>query len=114
MSDHYVRHILRAGDGVSTEYQCRAEFGARCRMCCDRCNRMQREQCECEFDGSTPDLQDQGECLIIAWLENDAPEESYNGEVAPVRGPDWQPIVPEWNGDNWDWDYAPDGTTGAK
>lgn len=111
MTDHYVRHILRSGDGVHTEYECRAEFGSRCRMCCDRCNRMQREQCECESRDSTPDLQDQGECLIVVWLTQDAPEEQFNGEDQPVRGPDWQPIVPEWNGDTYEWDYAPEPVT---
>lgn len=104
-SDHYVRHVLRPGDYVKTEFECRAPFGSRCRLACDQPSC--REQCICESEHNrNPDLQDQGECLITAWLKNDAPEECYTGEEMPVRGPDWQPIVPEWNGDTWDWDYA--------
>lgn len=116
MTDHYVRHLLRSGDYVKTEYQCRAEFGAKCRVVCDRCTKNHEEQCVCEYldDPLVPDMQDQGECMIVAWLENDAPEEQFNGEETPVRGPDWQPIVPEWNGDNWGWDYASGDTTGAQ
>lgn len=105
MSDHYVRHMLRPGDYVLTEFECRAPFGARCRQACDQISC--REQCICESEYNRgPDLQDQGECLIVAWLKMDAPEESYNGESVPVRGPDWQPITPEWNGDSWEWDYT--------
>lgn len=96
--------MLRPGDYVATQFECRAPVGARCRMACGRCTNL--EQCICESSGRTPDLTDQGECLIVAWLTHDAPEECYNGEPAPVRGPGWQPITPEWNGDSWDWDYA--------
>jgi len=103
--DHYVRHVLRPGDYVKTEFECRASFGARCRLACDQLECREQCICESEYDRGA-DLQDQGECLIVAWLKNDAPEECYNGEEVPVRGPDWQPIIPEWNGDTWDWDYA--------
>jgi hypothetical protein len=78
-------------------------------MICDTCNRNQEEQCICESEHNrAPDLQDQGECMIVSWLEMDAPEEQFNGEDTPVRGPDWHPIVPEWNGDTYEWDYAPE------
>lgn len=107
MSDHYVRHILSSGDYIRTEFKCEAPFGAKCRMICDRCNRLQREQCECGWDDDlTPDLQDQGECMWVVWLDNDESFELYNGEDQPVRGPDWQPIEPEWNGEGYEWDYA--------
>jgi hypothetical protein len=123
MSDHYVRHLLRPGDYVRTEFQCRAPETAPCRTMCRRCIiDEQREQCDCDYVtekgdwdesddekiGREPALEHGRPCNILAWLENDAPEECYNGEEAPVRGPGWQPIIPEWNGDNYDWDYAPE------
>jgi hypothetical protein len=104
---HFVRHLLRPGDYVRTEFKCQAPEGAQCRLMCKRCKG--EEQCVCEYEDPPrePDLQDQGECLIVTWLENDAPEECFNGEDdEPVRGPLWQPIVPEWNGDGYEWDYA--------
>lgn len=84
---------LRSGDYVAAEYQCRAEFGARCRMACNRCNSEKFERCICESE--------------LARAPDDEPKEQFNGEDQPVRGPGWQPIVPEWNGDSWEWDYAP-------
>lgn len=108
MTDHFVRHMLQSdGYGVATEFMCKAAFGAFCRLLCDRCNRLQREQCECMSEDLSPDMQDQGECLLLVWFEQ-TPDELYNGEPTPVRGPDWQPITPEWNGDTWEWDYAND------
>lgn len=109
MADHYVRHLLRPGDYARTEFQCRAPEQAPCRVWCKTCSDEQREQCECEWQEPPrePNLVDHGVCNIVTWLSEDAPEECYNGEEAPVRGPDWQPIVPEWSGDNWDWDYEP-------
>ena len=105
MTDHYVRHMLEVqGCGVSTEYECRAEVGSKCRLTCIACERECREGCTCD----EPDLQDYGRCLIVEWLTEDAPDEQFNGERQPIRGPDWQLIVPEWNGDNWEWDYKED------
>ena len=98
---HYVRHLLRPGDYVCTEFKCDAPQGALCRMVCKRCTG--EEACVC----GEPDLQDTGECLVLLWFTEDAPEECYNGEDGePVRGPDWQPIMPEWTGDSYEWDYA--------
>jgi hypothetical protein len=112
MTDHYVRHMLRDGDHVTTEFDCRAADDAPCRTVCLLCINEQRECCQCDYvevdgkEGRTPKIEHGHECSICVWLEEDAPEESFNGEPQPVRGPDWQPIVPEWNGDNYDWDYA--------
>jgi hypothetical protein len=98
---HYVRHLLRPGDYVSTEYRCDAPEGALCRLACTRCTG--EERCVCD----APDFQDTGECLVLPWLENGAPEECFGGDDGePVRGPDWQPIDAEWNGDIYEWDYA--------
>lgn len=108
MNDHYVRHMLRPGGDVSTEYQCRADEGATCRVTCRRCYEASEEQCMCGYYDREPDEQDIGRCLILDWLTESYPDELFNGEPQPIRGPDWQPIVPEWTGDNYDWDYAPD------
>jgi len=98
---HYVRHLLRPGDYVSTEFKCDAPKGARCRMACKYC--IGREMCIC----GEPDLQDMGECLVLLWFTEDAPEECFSGKDGePVRGPDWQPITPEWHGGGYEWDYA--------
>src|SRR4029077_15637721 len=114
MTAHFVRHLLRPGDYVCTEFKCDAPEGTLCRMVCARCQKAQEEQGVCEYaePPCEPDLQDMGRCQILLWFTEDAPEECYNGENGqPVRGPDWQPIVPEWDGDNYLWDYAPERTT---
>ena len=102
MIDHYVRHLIRSGDHVRTEYECRAPEGAACRLACDSCIRAQYEQCEC---GSRDGWTDQGQCMQMPWLTEDAPEECYDGDEQPVRGPGWQAIILEWNGDNYSWHY---------
>lgn len=106
MTDHFVRHMLHAGDTIETQYECRAEVGAQCRTACKKCSDQQYEACVCASLDETPDMQDYGECLVVVWLNQDMPEEQFNGDDQPVRGPDWQPIVPEWNGDTYSWDYA--------
>jgi hypothetical protein len=101
--------MVRPGDYVRTEYQCRAAEEAPCRTVCKTCIVDEaREQCDCEYlDQPREPILIHGEpCHYVAWFENDAPEECYNGEESPVRGPDWQPITPEWNGDAYEWDYA--------
>jgi hypothetical protein len=110
MSEHYhfVQHFLRPGDYVQTEFTCTAPVGAQCRMHCITCYAEEREVCECEYrdPSRTPNLQDYGSCIVIPWLAEDAPEESYNGDSQPVRGPEPQPILEEWTGDNYQWDYT--------
>lgn len=109
MTDHQVRHILRGGDSVCTEYRCVASEGAPCRVACLRCWKAGEEQCRCEAEEPirVPEMGDIGSCMVLTWLSEDAPEECFNGEEATeVRGPGWQPITPEWNGDNYEWDYA--------
>jgi hypothetical protein len=105
---HFVQHFLRDGDYVQTQFSCTAPEGAKCRTACKTCYDEHREVCECETldDERTPNLVDFGYCLQIIWLSEDAPEERYNGERQPVRGPDPQPITLEWEGDYYLWDYA--------
>lgn len=105
---HFVQHFLDPGYGVNTEFTCTAPEGAVCRVACQTCYDEQREVCECEYidPPRKSNIIDQGCCLMITWLNEDSPEECYNGERAPVRGPEPQPITPEWTGDNYDWDYA--------
>ena len=120
---HFVRHMLRVGDYVRTEFECRAAETAECRTICARCIKdEQREQCDCEYVtekgdwddapddpiGREPRLEHGQPCGMIAWFTETAPEEVYGGEPKPVRGPDWQPIVGIWNGDSYDWEYADD------
>lgn len=112
MTDHFVRHVVRNGDHVKTEYQCRASEDAQCRQACARCWNDHEEVCICESRNREPDIRDVG-CTIIPWLTEDAPEECYGGEDQPVRGPDWQPIDATWNGDNYEWDYAAANPTGS-
>lgn len=116
MTDHYVRHILRSGDYVQTEFECRATEGGVCRTVCTTCMEEQREQCECSWfsDGNTverlPTMGDLGTCGWLPWLTEDAPEEMYNGpENEPVRGPGWQPINILWetHGEV-SWEYVAD------
>lgn len=107
---HYVQHFLRSGDYVQTEFTCTAREGASCRMVCQTCSDECREACECgsfneDGDERTPEMVDYGECMQILWLTQDAPEECFNGDEQPVRGPEPQAITLEWNGDNYDWDY---------
>lgn len=103
---HFVQHFLREGDYVQTEFTCAAPEGATCRMACRKCSDQQYEACVCNSLDDIPDLQDFGSCLIVHWLTEDAPEESYNGDREPVRGPEPQPIIEEFNGDNYGWVYA--------
>ena len=110
MADHFVRHLLRVGDHAITDFKCSADVGSSCRVTCILCESNGEECCVCESQEPPrdPRMGDIGYCMITAWLKEDAPEECYNGaESQEVRGPGWQPIVPEWNGDNWSWDYAP-------
>lgn len=102
---HFVQHFLRGGDYIETEFTCTAPFGAFCRQSCDRCT--SEEQCICASrdDNIPPDLQDQGECLVLLWLRDD-PEDSFNGERQPIRGPGPQPITVDWMGDYCEWHYA--------
>ena len=109
MTHHFVQHFLQPGDYVRTEFTCTAPEGAPCRMVCQLCEGECREACECECldEPRTPDIVDYGECTQIIWLTEDyAPEERYNGEKQPVRGPKPQAITLEWNGDNYYWNYA--------
>ena len=103
MSVHFVRHLLSPGNDVKTEFQCTAKHGAHCRMSCDRCRA--EEQCICAGNDLKPDLQDQGECLMILWLREDS-EWTFCGEQTEVRGPGWQPIEVTWDGDCCEWEYA--------
>jgi hypothetical protein len=106
---HFVQHFLRPGDYVQTEFTCTAPVGAKCRMVCKTCSDEQREACECDPLGDlnrTPNMQDYGSCLVLDWLANDAPEESYNGDSQPVRGPEPQPILENWTGNDYGWNYA--------
>lgn len=110
---HFVQHFLRSGDYVSTEFSCTAPEGASCRMACQTCMNEQRERCECGFstfnvecEDRLPDMRDQGCCIQLPWLTEDAPEECYDGARQPVRGPDPQPINLKWTGDYYTWDYA--------
>ena len=106
---HFVQHFIRPGDYVQTVFTCTAPEGAKCRMICKRCSDQQHEACVCASWGELgrePDLQDFGECLVVLWLNQDAPEESYIGERQPIRGPEPQPFVEEWNGDDYGWEYA--------
>jgi hypothetical protein len=113
---HFVQHVLREGDGVVTEFICTADERAECRQYCKTCQDEEREQCQCDYveiaqpdgtfiEGREPEYH-YGSCNYLGWTE-DAPEELYNGERAPVRGPEPQPIVFEWTGDYYCWDYAP-------
>jgi ferredoxin-thioredoxin reductase catalytic subunit len=103
--NHFVRHMLDR-DTVHTEFQCTAPEGAPCRTACKTCWNEQREACMCESLEREPDMGDVGHCHILVWLQEDAPDECFNGEYQPVRGPSWQPITPEWTGDHYEWDYA--------
>jgi hypothetical protein len=107
---HFVQHFLNPCGYVKTVFTCTAPVGAKCRMHCKTCYGNGLEACGCEYrePPREPDMQDFGSCLIVDWLNDDAPEESYNGERTPVRGPEPQAIQEEWNGDNYGWDYAPD------
>lgn len=103
---HFVQHFLRDSDSVQTEFSCTAPEGAPCRMFCKTCMDEQLEACQCEYDDfRTPNMVDMGSCNYLNWLE-DAPEEVYNGNRQPVRGPDPQPITLEWTGDYFCWDYS--------
>lgn len=112
MSTHFVRHILRAGDYVRTEFECRATEGAACRTACTTCYEEQRERCECisqifeEGQLRLPTMGDLGQCGWLPWFD-DAPEEMYEGREIPVRGPDWQPITINFTSDGEVyWKYA--------
>lgn len=113
MSNHFVQHFLRSGDYVQTEFTCTAGEGANCRMVCKTCHDECRERCECgnstfgiEREDRLPNLVDYGECGQIIWLNEDAPEEMYKGSRKPVRGPEPQAIILEWDGGSYGWDYA--------
>lgn len=103
---HFVQHFLRPGDYVQTVFTCTAPEDASCRMACRKCSDQQREACVCASLDDIPDMQDYGECLIVLWLNADAPEECYNDERKPVRGPEPQPITVDWDRDDYGWNYA--------
>lgn len=118
MSDHYVRHLLQGGNGVKTEFECRATEGGACRTICTLCYAEVRDRCECSHldkdgewkligDSRKPVMGDLGACGWLPFLE-EVPEECYNGpEDEPVRGPDWQPInILFETHDEVSWEYA--------
>lgn len=106
MNHHFVQHFLRPGDYVQTKFTCTAPEGAKCREACRKCSDQQREACVCASLDEQPDLQDFGECFVVLWLSQDAPEECFTGEHQAVKGPEPQPIEYEWDGDCFSWDYA--------
>jgi hypothetical protein len=104
MADHFVRHIVRSGDYVRTEFECRAPEGANCREVCKTCMDAGEERCMCGYYDREPVLVP-SPCNYLGWFE-DAPEEMYDGTEQPVRGPDWQPITLSWQGDYFVWEYS--------
>lgn len=105
VGDHAVRHIVRPGDYVRTEYRCTAPEDAPCRSFCQTCWDESQERCVCDDNDRKPVITSGHPCNYLGWLENDAPEECYEGDEQPVRGPDWQPISLEWEGDYYTWRY---------
>jgi len=88
-------------DVVATEFKCTAENGAPCRIHC-RCLREEtsREVCECD----QPEMVDIGYCNPLEYL-SDAPDECFRGERQTTRA-GWCPIVLEWEGGYYSWDFA--------
>ena len=102
--EHSVRHIVRGGDYVRTEFRCTAPPDARCRTFCQRCIDDSEEQCLCGYYDREPVETTGHPCNYLAWMES-APEESYDGPDTPARGPGWQPVTFEWQGDFYTWRY---------
>ncbi|QBQ71292.1 hypothetical protein SEA_BLACKBEETLE_2 [Mycobacterium phage Blackbeetle] len=103
---HFVRHLVRPGDYVRTEFRCTAPVDSRCRVACKFCWERAYEQCCCSEEGRVPTLGDAGACNVMPWLDEGPSEELYSGPEQPVRGPGWQQIVVTWNGDYYEWTYA--------
>lgn len=103
MADHYVRHLLSAGDTVRTRFECRAAEDGRCRSVCTKCKGF-AHACQC-WPLDEPDIRTGEPCGMVPFLEEDS-EYCYGGnEDEPVRGPDWQPISLSWGGEGYEWSY---------
>lgn len=101
--EHFVRHMVRPGDYVRTEYECRATETAECRTYCQTCMDT-FDDGPCYHGDEAVPVHGQP-CNHVAWLNGES-EEYYDGDEQPVRGPDWQPITVTWNGDYYVWRYA--------
>lgn len=105
VGDHAVRHLVRPGDLIRTEYRCTAGPDAPCRTFCQTCWDEAQERCVCDDSDRKPVLTGGHPCNYLSWIENGEPEWAYNGPEEPVRGPGWQPIVFHWEGDDYSWRY---------
>lgn len=105
---HFVHHVIADECGVRTKYTCTAPEDAQCRTSCETCYDEMQEQCICEImdPPREPNRVGGKPCNILGWLENDAPDECYDGPETAVRGPEPQPIVTSWEGDYYQWRYA--------
>jgi hypothetical protein len=112
---HFVRFLISTGDSANVTFKCSAPEDASCRTVCKTCMDECREQCECAYwandedeeVGREPNIVHGQDCNILNWLNED-PEESYCGPSRPVKGPEWQPISPVWDGDYYTWHYVED------
>lgn len=85
---HTVAWFIDSGGPAVPYFTCTAPAGAHCRTWCDS---------GCEERCTDPDehpFVDQGECLMVAWLEAEGPgAEAYDGDKASVHD---GPIVLRW------------------
>lgn len=93
MTDHFVRHVVRNGDHVKTEYQCRASEDAQCRQACARCWNDHEEVCICESRNREPDIRDVG-CTIIPGSPRTHPKSATAVKTNRYAAPTGSPSTP--------------------